>query len=138
MPLTITYTEGTLAEGSEKQAVTEMTNSMLKWHGLSDNTVMTPNITAMIQSLPKSQTYSGGKEVLAIWVEWKTPSFAFNSRDIQQGYFKEATDIMFTMAEGKVARDNIYINVVHAVDGAWNFDGQAMSNEEIGNAISNA
>lgn len=137
MPLTITFTEGSLPEGSEKQAVKEMTNSMLKWHGLSDNKIMKPNITAMIQSLPKSQTYSGGEEVSAIWVEWKTPSFAFYTRDIQLGYFEEATDTIFAMAEGKVPRENIYINVVHAVDGAWNFDGQAMSNEEIGNAISN-
>ena len=138
MPLTITYTEGTLPEGRDKQVVTEMTDIMLKWHGLTGNAIMTPNITAMIQSLPKSQTYSGGEEVSAIWVEWKTPSFAFNSRDIQLGYFEEATDIIFAMAEGKVPRDNIYINVVHAVDGAWNFNGQAMSNEEIGCAISNA
>ncbi|RDH85901.1 MAG: 4-oxalocrotonate tautomerase [endosymbiont of Galathealinum brachiosum] len=138
MPLTITFTEGTLPEGSEKKAVTEMTNTMLKWHGLTGNQVMTSNITAMIQSLPKSQTYSGGEEVSAIWVEWKTPSFAFNNRELQQGYFKEATEIMFEMAAGKVPRNNIYINVVHAVDGAWNFEGEAMSNEEIGNAISNA
>ena len=137
MPLTITYTEGTLPEGRDKQVVTEMTDIMLKWHGLTGNAIMTPNITAMIQSLPKSQTYSGGEEVSAIWVEWKTPSFAFNSRDIQLGYFEEATDIMFEMAGSKVPRNNIYINVVHAVDGAWNFEGEAMSNEEIGNAILN-
>ncbi|MFT5409038.1 MAG: hypothetical protein ACI9NC_001750, partial [Verrucomicrobiales bacterium] len=31
--------------------------------------------------------------------------------------------------------DNIYFNVVHTVDGAWNLDGKAMSNEELGEAI---
>jgi hypothetical protein len=30
---------------------------------------------------------------------------------------------------------SIYFNVVHTVDGAWNLDGQAMSNEELGQAI---
>jgi hypothetical protein len=32
-------------------------------------------------------------------------------------------------------KDNIYFYVVHTVDGAWNLDGQAMSNEELGAAI---
>ena len=40
------------------------------------------------------------------------------------------------MTDGKIPRNNIYVNVVHAVDGAWNFEGQAMSNEEISKAIS--
>jgi hypothetical protein len=33
-------------------------------------------------------------------------------------------------------KENIYVNVVHTVDGAWNLDGQAMTNEELGEAIS--
>ena len=64
------------------------------------------------------------------------PSFAFNSREIQQGFFKEATDIIHQLSGGKQPKDNIYVNVLHAVDGAWNLDGQAMTNEELGEAIS--
>jgi len=136
MPLTITYTEGVLPEGSEKQAVKQITDSMLKWHGLTGNKVMTPNITANVHVIPKSSSFSGGEEVDAVWVEWKTPSFAFDSREVQKGFFKDATDIIYDMAGEKIPRNNIYVNVVHAVDGAWNFEGEAMSNEEIGNAIS--
>ena len=136
MPLTITYTEGVLSAGSEKQAVKQITDSMLKWHGLTGNKVMTPNITASVHSIPKTSSFSGGEEVDAVWVEWKTPSFAFNSTEIQKGFFKDATDIIYGMADGKIPRNNIYINVVHSVDGAWNFEGEAMSNEEIGQAIS--
>lgn len=136
MPLTLTFTEGVLPAGSEKQAVKQMTETMLKWHGLSGNKVMTANITAMVNIIPKSKSFSGGEEISAAWIEWKTPSFAFNTKQIQKGFFKDATDIIYEMAAGKVPRDNIYINVVHAVDGAWNLDGVAMSNEELGNAIS--
>lgn len=136
MPLTITYTEGVLPEGSEKHAVKQMTDSMLKWHGLTGNKVMTPNITASIHTIPKSSSFSGGEEVSAVWVEWKTPAFAFNTKEIQKGFFKDATDIIYEMADRKIPRNNIYVNVVHTVDGAWNFEGEAMSNEEIGNAIS--
>jgi hypothetical protein len=31
------------------------------------------------------------------------------------------------MSGGRQPKDNIYINVVHAVDGAWNFGGKALN-----------
>ena len=135
MPLTLTLTEGVLPAGTEQPAVVQLTDAMLKWHGLTGNSVMTPNITAIVHVLPKSATFSGGKEFSGAWVEWKVPSFAFASREIQQGYFAEATEIMHQLSGGTQPKENIYINVVHTVNGAWNFEGRAMSNEEIGEAI---
>jgi hypothetical protein len=38
------------------------------------------------------------------------------------------------MSGGRQPKDNIYINVVHAVDGAWNFGGKALTNAQIGEA----
>jgi hypothetical protein len=136
MPLTLTLTEGVLPQGAEQQAVARLTEAMLKWHGLSGNRVMTPNITAHVQILPKNATFSGGRPFAGAWVEWKTPSFAFKSREIQTGFFKDATDIIEELSSGKQPRHNIYVNVVHTVDGAWNLDGRAMTNEELGAAIS--
>ncbi len=135
MPLTLTLTAGVLPDGAEKQAVSRITEAMLKWHGLTGNKVMTPNVTAQVQILPKSATYSGGKEFSGAWVEWKTPSFAFNDREIQIGFFKDATDIIHELSGGKQPRDNIYVNVVHTVDGGWNLNGQAMTNQQLGEAI---
>ena len=136
MPLTLTLSEGVLPTGNEKQAVARITDSMLKWHGLTGNRVMTPNITATVHVLPKGSTFSGGKEFAGAWAEWKVPSFALNSREIQVGHFQDVTEIIQELSGGKQPKDHIYVNVVHAVDGAWNLDGQAMSNEELGQAIS--
>ncbi len=136
MPLTLTLTEGVIPAGSEKEAVAQLSDAMLKHHGLTGNKVMTPNITATVHVLPMNSTFSGGKEFSGAWVEWKVPSFAFATKEVQQGYFEEATHIIHQLSGGKQPKDNIYVNVVHTVDGAWNFDGRAMSNEEIGEAIS--
>ena len=135
MPLTLTLTEGVLPEGAAKQAIERLTESMLKWHGLTGNTVMTPNVTAQVNILPKSATFSGGREFSGAWVEWKTPSFAFNDREIQQGFFRDATDVIHELSGGRQPRDNIYVNVVHTVDGAWNLNGEAMTNEQLVSAI---
>ena len=63
MPLTLTLTEGVLPAGSEKEAIAQLTDAMLKHHGLSGNKVMTPNITATVHVLPKSSTFSGRNRI---------------------------------------------------------------------------
>ena len=136
MPLTLTLSKGVLPAGTEKQAFARLCDAMLKWHGLSGNKVMTPNVVGSIHVIPKESTFSGSKEASIAFIEWKVPSFAFNNREIQQGYFAEATDIIHEMSSKKLPKSNIWINVVHAVDGAWGIGGQAMTNAQLGEAIS--
>ena len=136
MPLTLTLTEGVIPAGTEKQAFVRLSEAMLKWHQLTGNKVMTPNITGTVHVLPREQTFSGMEEVSGAWIEWKVPSFAFNTRRILEGFFADATDIIHEMSGGKLPVEQIWINVVHTVDGAWNLNGQAMTNEQLVQAIS--
>ncbi len=135
MPLTLTISEDAIPSGKVKDAVQKLTKSMLVWHQLTGNTVMTPNITANVSIVPKGHSFSGGEEFSGVWIEWKVPSFAFASREAQKGFGQDATEIIHELSEGRQLKENIYFNVVHTVDGAWNLDGQAMSNEELGAAI---
>lgn len=135
MPLTLTLTEGVIPTGSVKEAVAKITASMLKHHGLMENKAMTPNVTAHVAVLPKGTTFSGGEEFSGVWMEWKVPTFAFASRDIQLAHFAEATKIIQELSGGTQPTEHIYSNVVHTVDGTWNFNGVAMTNEEIGAEI---
>lgn len=136
MPLTLTLTEGVLPQGQEKVAFARLSEAMLKWHGLTGNKVMTDNVIGSIHIVPKGQTFTGMHETPIVAVEWKVPSFAFTDRAIQVGYFEEVTNLLHEMSGGKQPKDKIFINVVHAVDGAWNFNGRAMTNADIGAAIS--
>jgi len=135
MPLTLTLTENVLPTENFDLAIERLTDSMLKWHELTGNTVMTPNVTANIQIVQAGHSYSGGVPFQGAWVEWKVPSFAFASREVQRGFGQDAVDIINELSGGKQPKDNIYFNVVHTVDGSWNLDGQAMSNEELGAVI---
>ena len=135
MPLTLTLSEGVLTTETINEAVQRLTDSMLKWHHLTGNAVMTPNVTANVHVVPEGMSFSGGRQFRAAWIEWKVPSFAFASRDIQKGFGQDATDIIHELSGGRQPKENIYFNVVHTVDGAWNLDGTAMSNDELGSAI---
>jgi hypothetical protein len=132
MPLTLTLTKGVLPAGQERLAFERLSEAMLKWHGLAGNEVMTANVVGSIQILDEDRTFTGMRETPVAFIEWKVPSFGFADRQVQIGYCEEATDIIHEMSGGRQPRDNIYINVVHAVDGAWNFGGKALTNAEMG------
>ena len=131
MPLTLTLTEGVLPKGQEQVAFARLSDAMIKWHGLTGNAAITPNIVGSINVLPKEHTFSGSKEASVAFVEWKVPAFAFSSREIQLGYVEEATEIIHSMSGGKQPREHIWVNVVHAVDGAWGIGGVALTNEQL-------
>jgi len=137
MPISITLTEGVLAAEQEAVAVAKITEAFLKHHSLGGNAVMTPNVTAHIAVLPKGQTFAGGKPVDGAWVETKTPSFALADHSVQIAFFGEATQILHDLSGGTLPKERIWSNGVHAVDGTWNLDGKAHTNDEIGAALAN-
>lgn len=136
MPLALSYTDGVMTADAGMRAGKEITEAFLKWHGLSGNTVMTPNVTMQIQALPRNGALAGGEPVEGAWLECKTPSFALAERKVQIGFFKQATDIIAAAAKGRLPRERIYSNLVHTVDGSWNLDGEALTNEELSDRIS--
>ena len=132
MPLTLTLTEGVLPKGQEKVAFSRLSDAMLKWHGMADNEAMKRNIVGSIHVVPKEHTYAGSKESSVAFVEWKVPSFAFASREVQLGYVEEATRIIHELSGAKHPKERIWVNVVHAVDGAWGIAGMALTNAQLG------
>lgn len=136
MPITLTLTEGVLPESAIAQAVARITKAFLTAHNLDGNKVMTPNVTAHVNLLPIGATFAGGRPVEGAWVETRTPSFALTDRDVQQRFYSEATQILHDLSDGTLAKERIWTNGVHAVDGTWNLDGVALSNSELGAAIS--
>lgn len=136
MPISLTLTEGVLPTGHEQQAIAELTHALLASHGLAGNQVMTPNVTAHLHLLPRGRTFAAGEPVDGAWLETKTPGFALAERGVQQTFFANAVEILQRLSGGRLRATNIWTNGVHAVDGTWSLNGQAMSNAELGQAIS--
>ena len=137
MPITLTLTEGVLSVRKVEQAVANLTDSFLKHHEMSGNKVMTRNITAHVSIIPKGLTFAGGKPVEGAWIETKTPSFALADNEIQESFFSEATQMIHDLTNGQLSKEKIWANGVHSVDGTWNIDGVTLTNEGIGEAVSN-
>lgn len=136
MPITLTLTEGVLPSAAISKAIAQITDSFMKHHAMSGNKVMTPNVTAHVNVLPKGLSFAGGKEVDGAWIETKTPSFALANHEVQASFFTEATQIVHQLSGGKLPKERIWANGVHAVDGTWNINGVPMTNAQIGEAVS--
>ena len=135
MPLTFTITKDTLPSGTEKDTFKKLSEAMLRHHGLLGNRALTPNLVGSINVLPREAMFAGLDEAEAAFIEWKVPSFAFADREVQKAYVAEATQIVHEASLGRLPKERIWVNVVHAVDGAWGIAGQALTNEELGGLI---
>lgn len=138
MPLTLTTSEGVLIKGTERQTLSKLSEAFLKHHGLSGNKALTPNVISSFHVLKPEHWFVNGSPTAVAIIEWKVPSFAFSSREAQLGYIEEATEIVYEASGRKHPKENIWVNVVHAVDGAWGIGGNALTNEQLSEAIAQA
>lgn len=135
MPLVLTLTEGVLPPGAERLAAARITEAFLASHGLTGNAALTPNVTSHVQILPKGSTFAGGEPIEGAWLETHTPAFALADRAVQTAFFEEATSILHELSNGKLPRERIWADAMHAVDGSWTIAGVARTNAELGQVI---
>lgn len=135
MPLSFTVTDGVLEPGSEQETVKRLSEALLRWHGLSGHPVMTPNLVASLHILKASETFAGLEPGPIAVVEWLTPGITFGSPESRAGYIEEATQIVHEASGFRHPKQRIWVAVVHAVDGSWGINGQALSNQQLVEAL---
>jgi len=135
MPITVTATQGLFTPDAEKMVVPKLSELMLKLHGLAGNKFMTPVVIGSINIISPERIFSGGNPIPAVFIEWKVPSFGFGTQEILNKYVEEATAIAVELSKGKLTKKNVFVNVLHAVDGSWGVNGKAYANAELVSAI---
>lgn len=138
MPLQLIVSEGVLPNGAEATVFKGLTELLLELHGISGNAFLAPNIIGEVVVVEKGRTFAGGMPGDIAIFELKAPSFVLAEAALQAAWIERGTGIIERAAEGRIAKDRIYANVVHALDGAWGIAGIAYSNTVLGERISQA
>ena len=138
MPFNIITTEGVLNDAVKAGTHKAITDCFLRLHNLTGNPFMGRHVIGEITTVPKGETYAGGKPENIVIVETLVPSFGLNAPEQKQAYISEVTEIILRASGGRVGRDRVYVNVTYAADGLWGIGGTAYTNEELGQAIGNA
>ena len=135
MPLLIQVSKGLLTPEGEREVYPRMAAALLKVHGLTGNTFMTPIVIGHIHVYPEEHSYVDGKSQSLAVIEVKAPALTFPTQDVSDAFVKEATNIVHEYRAGSHPRERTFVNVVYAVDGTWGIGGKAFTNEALGAAI---
>jgi phenylpyruvate tautomerase PptA (4-oxalocrotonate tautomerase family) len=135
MPITITIREGLLADEAEASLFARLAEALLDIAGLAGNGFMTPNVIGTINVVPGSRIFAGGAPAPAAFVELTLPAIALATEEAKQAFVERATDAVEAAAEGRLRRDQIWVNIVYAADGSWGIGGRAYGNADLVAAI---
>ena len=136
MPFNIITTEGVLTDAVKASTHKSITDYFLRLHNLTGNSFLERHVIGEITTVPKGETFAGGKPENIVIVETLVPSFALNEPKQKQAYVAEVTDIILRAGAGRVERDRIYVNVTYPVDGLWGVAGKAFTNAELIETVS--
>jgi hypothetical protein len=138
MPITLTVSEGVFTQEDEGPVFAELTEALLEVEGLTGNAFLAPNVIGTLTVLPRDRTFVQGRAEPAAFVELKLPAVALAASDKQRQFVERATEIVLRRAGGRLTPTQVWVNVVHAVDGGWGIAGRRYDNAALVDAIQNA
>ncbi|KVK91448.1 hypothetical protein [Burkholderia cepacia] len=138
MPITLTVSEGVFTPDDEGPVFAELTDALLDVEGLTGNGFLAPNVVGTLNVLPRHRTFVQGRVEPAAFVELKLPAVALAAPDKQRQFVERATEIVLHRAGGRLTPAQVWVNVVHAVDGGWGIAGRRYDNASLVDSIKGA
>ncbi|WP_175874284.1 Tautomerase enzyme [Burkholderia sp. BCC0397] len=138
MPITLTVSEGVFTQENEGPVFAELTDALLEVEGLTGNAFLAPNLIGTLNVLPRDRTFVQGRAEPAAFVELKLPAVALAAPDTQRRFVERATEIVLRRAGGRLTPRQVWVNVVHAVDGGWGIAGRRYDNAALVDSIQSA
>lgn len=138
MPISVQVSQGLLTAKGEKEVFSHITDALLKAHGLTGNSFLTPNVIGHLAITPESHSYAGGKPQSLAVIEVKVPSVAFPDAEVKHSFIEEVTQIIDRFKAVNHPRERTFVNVTYTVDGVWGIGGKAFTDADFGSAIQRA
>jgi phenylpyruvate tautomerase PptA (4-oxalocrotonate tautomerase family) len=135
MPISIQVTRGLLTPEGERTIFSRISGALLEAHGLVDNEFMKRNVIGHLVVTEEARSFVGGAPASLAIVEVKVPSVTFRDRATQEAFVANVTNIVDELKAGGHPPSRTFVNVTHAVDGAWGIAGKAYTNGDLSAAI---
>lgn len=82
--------------------------------------------------------YAGGVNRPVVMVELKLPNIGLADQAARAAFITAATDIVADLAGPEHRRDDTWVNILNAPDGAWGLGGKAYTGDALIAAITEA
>ena len=138
MPITVTAPRGVLTPAGEREILPRLTEALIEVSGLAGNAFFTAVVGGTVHILDPENVYAGGVSWPVVMVELKLPNIGLAEQPARAAFIAAASDIVAGLARPDHRREDIWVNILNAPDGAWGLGGKAYTNEALIAAIAGA
>jgi phenylpyruvate tautomerase PptA (4-oxalocrotonate tautomerase family) len=135
MPITVTAPRGVLTEAGEREIVPRLTEALIEVSGLTGNEFFTSVVGGTVHVLDPRDVYAGGANRPVVMIELKLPNIGLPDPQTRAAFIAAATDIVADLAVVEHRRDDTWVNILNAPDGAWGLGGKAYTGQALIAAI---
>jgi phenylpyruvate tautomerase PptA (4-oxalocrotonate tautomerase family) len=135
MPITVTAPRGALTSAGEREILPRLTADLARVSGLSDNPRFVQIIGGTVHVLDPENVYAGGRNRPVVMVELKLPNIGLGSLEARAAFIEAATDTVAALAAPGHRREDIWVNILNAPDGAWGIAGRAYTGDALVGAL---
>ena len=126
MPITVTAPRGVLTPAGERQILPQLTAALLEASDQTGNAAFAAMVGGTVHVLDPADIYAGGANRPVVMVELKLPQVGLATRDARAAFITAATDIVDALTVPDHDRDDTWVNVLNALDGAWGIGGRQL------------
>jgi phenylpyruvate tautomerase PptA (4-oxalocrotonate tautomerase family) len=138
MPITVTAPRGVLTPAGERQILPRLTEALIEVSGATGNAFFTSLVGGTVHVLPPENVYAGGTNRPVVMVELKLPNIGLPTAEARAAFIAAASDVVDSLTGPEHDRDNTWINVLNAPDGAWGIGGRAYTGEDLVSAVTSS
>lgn len=103
--------------------------------GLSGNPRFVEIIGGTVHVLDPENVYAGGANRPVVMVELKLPNIGLGSIEARAAFIAAATETVAALTVPGHRREDIWVNILNAPDGAWGIAGHAYTGDALVEAL---
>ncbi len=128
MPITVTAPRGVLTPTGEREILPRLTQALAEASDAADRPDVIATIGGTVHRLDPSDIYAGGRPRPVVMVELKLPEVVLSTLERRARFISDATEIVDELSVDGHERDDTWVNILHAQDGAWGIGGVSLTN----------
>ncbi|MFE9422002.1 4-oxalocrotonate tautomerase family protein [Kitasatospora sp. NPDC006697] len=138
MPITVTAPRGVLTPEGERAVLPRLTTALAEASGLAGNPAFLAVVGGTVHLPAPEAVYAGGTNRPIVMVELKLPNIGLPTQESRAAFIRAATEVVEELTVPGHRREDIWVNILNAPDGAWGLGGEAFTGERLLAALSGA
>jgi hypothetical protein len=122
------------AEG-EREILPRLSAALIEAGGLTGNAFFTSIVGGTVHVLEPERIYAGGTNRPLVLVELKLPNIGLGSLEQRAAFIEAATRIVDDLTVDGHRRQDTWVNILNAPDGAWGLGGTAYTGQQLIDAV---